>query len=349
MISKTLQDRIGAGSLMIDGKKMFGIKHWMEQTADLAREQVMISLKDHPFAYGPWGEPLAIMKPLFLKSSMQWTSVPQSTLTPLEGETTIPLDWSLQMGEDAQVLLFTRLRLHFDKATAIVSDPQDRRKYRMCESDLLTLRNLACLWDQVKAFLSTRIPNFKELGEMLMAGNAADHELMPVLDQRPAVFAVSFLPSAQQTALDNVKKQEEVVTIEAQKQRLELRDAKWKYFGAALARDQELLRTVQLAPQKLAALRHRKQMAHKLEQARIGERLVNSYLQKYLRSEVVEKVEHGQLKINEFRSFVAPCQYLLPKQRLGTLTWQDHQNRATCPTELATSWLSIDYSEWPNG
>ena len=96
------------------------------------------------------------------------------------------------------------------------------------------------------------------------------------------------------------------MTLEVQKQRQELRDAKWRYFQAALQRDQEILQTVQAAPKRLDALRHRKQMAWRVEQSQIGERIVKGYLEKHLRCDLVEKVEHGQLKVNEFRSFVVP-------------------------------------------
>ena len=63
----------------------------MELTGDAARAQVLIALKDNPFQYGPWGEPLSMMKPLYLKSVVNLTSIPQTSasLVPLEGEATI--------------------------------------------------------------------------------------------------------------------------------------------------------------------------------------------------------------------------------------------------------------------
>jgi len=306
----TREDRSGAGSLVIDGKKMFAIKHWMELTGDGARSQVQTALRDNPFQYGPWGETLSVLKPLFLKSVMNMASIPQSatSMSPLEGEATITLDWTLPMDEWSQEILFQRIRLHFDKATAIVMESQDRRRYRMNEQDLMNLRNLVCLWKQVREFLKTRIPNFEDLDSAIKTGNTMDQELQGVLEQRPHQFAVSFLPQAQQAAMETVKKQEEVVTMEVQKQRQELRDCKWKYFKAALLRDQELLATIQAAPKRLEALRHRKHMHWKVEQSQQGERVVNAYMTQCLRTENVEKVEHGQLKINEFRQFVATHQ-----------------------------------------
>lgn len=300
------QDRVGAGSLVIDSKKMFAIKHWVECTCEGARQQVMVALRDSPFSYGPWGETLSMMKVLFLKSVQTLTAIPQTSggMVPLEGESTITLDWTLPMDDYCQGILFQRIRLNFQKATAIVEEVQDRRRYRMTEGDLVTLRNLVCLWGQVRSFLSTRMENFGALQTAIENGNTSDPELGPVLEQRPHQFAASFLPTAQQAALETVKKQEEVVTLEAQKQRQELRDAKWKYFQAALSRDQAILATINAAPKRLEALRHRKQMAWKVDQSQQGERLVKAYMTRNMRTEFVEKVEHGQLKINEYRQFV---------------------------------------------
>ena len=241
-----------------------------------------------------------------MKSTVTLATVPQAAtgMVPLEGEATLSVNWSLPMDEWSQEMLFRRIRLHFQKATAIVEDSQDRKKYRMSEEDLLGLRNLVCVWSQLRNFLSTRIPNYQALEAAITSGNTADQELQPLLEHRPCQFAPSFLPSSQQAAMDNVKKQEEVVTLEAQKQQLELRDLKWKYFKSALVRDQEILATIQAAPKRLEALRHRKQMAWKVEQSQQGERLVKAYMAKYLRTEFVEKMEHAQLKINEYRQFV---------------------------------------------
>jgi hypothetical protein len=94
-----VQDRAGAGSLMIDGKKMFGIKHWLELTAERARSEVLVALRDNPFSLGPWGETLSQLKPLFLKSTVNLASIPQSaaSLVALDGESTISLDWTLPL------------------------------------------------------------------------------------------------------------------------------------------------------------------------------------------------------------------------------------------------------------
>lgn len=301
-----MEDRSGAGSLAIDGKKLFAIKHWMESTCPKAHQEVQISLKDAPFAYGPWGEPLSLMKGIFLDSGANQVLAETQGMTPLANEATIPLDWNLTLKPASQEMLFRRVRLQFEKSTAIVDDVADKRRYRMGEEELMNLRNLLCIWSQVSEFCSSRLDGFDKFQEALTSGSSVDAEFADIMLHRPPIFALSFLPRAQVAAVDEIKKQEEVVTMEAQRQRFELREARWKFFTAALERDQEKLRQVQGAPEKLQALRHRKMMAFKMEQAKAGERVIRSYMEQFLRCELVEKMEHGQLKMNEFRAYVVP-------------------------------------------
>ena len=82
-------------------------------------------------------------------------------------------------------------------------------------------------------------------------------------------------------------------------------EKRWEYFQAALERDQSQLKQVASAPQKLEAMKHRKQVAWRMSQAKQGEKVVKSFMEKYVRCDLVEKVEHAQQKVNEFRSFIA--------------------------------------------
>ena len=114
------------------------------------------------------------------------------------------------------------------------------------------------------------------------------------------------LPSAQKHALEEVRNQEESACMEVEKERLAVRDARWLWFQNALQRDQEKLQLCQDAPKKLEAMKHRKQATWRLEQAKVGERVIKSYKEKFLRTDLVQKPELTQQKINEFRSFVVP-------------------------------------------
>ena len=145
--------------------------------------------------------------------------------------------------------------------------------------------------------------NSMQPGNLWRMGNS-NLELRELLEQRPPCFSTSMLSSHQKQALEDVRAAEEGATLEAEAERLKVRDARWTWFQHALERDQAILRQIGSAPEKIQALRHRKQMAWRLIQARNGEKLVKSYMDKFLRADIVPKVELAQQKINEFRSFV---------------------------------------------
>lgn len=302
--SSCFQDKSGTGSLIIDGKKCFAISHWLTSSSEEALAEVEIALKDAPFAFGPWGEQLAGMKILFVGSTSNLCTVPDCGMTPMAGESSIPLNWALPLTGRAQGFLFHRIRKHFESATAIVDDVQDKKKYRMNEDDLLMVRNILVLWDQIRDFCSTRLSNFADLDKGLLGASAKDHELRQLLDERPGSFSCSMLPSAQKEAQETLRKNEDAISMEVEKERLKVRDTRWQYFVAALARDQAILRQVDGAPAKIEALRHRKQVAWRMAQSKIGDKVVRSYMDKYLRCNIVDKVEHAQQLVNEYRAFV---------------------------------------------
>lgn len=237
-------------------------------------------------------------------------------------EPTITVDWGLKLSEEAHANLFKRIRNHFEQATAIVDDVKEKRKYRLSEDDLLLIRNLMALWDQIKTFCQARMSNFNDFNDALVNTNHKDGDLREILDQRPIHYAMSMMPSAREAALKEVKALEESATMEVEKQRQEVRQARWKFFQTALEKDQKTLLQLAGAPAKLEVMRHRKVMAWRLDQAKKGEKIVQSYMAKYLTTEFVEKVEHAQQKVNEFRAAVAPrLQSLIPTTGSNTLDW----------------------------
>ena len=300
------QDKSGSGSLILDSKKQYAIKHWMEHTAEGARQQVEISLRDGPFQFGPFGETLSIMKPLFLGSSSNLLSLPECAMVPVNGEESMPLDWSLNMTPLSQEILFMRVRLHFEKSTAIIENPADRRKYRMSDDELAQLRNIIVLYGSIREFLQSRMRGFEEYDRLMKTTSIKDSEMRDIIDARPPRFSLSMLASSAKEAVEEARMQEETQCLEAEKERLALRDCRWQYFQAALERDVKVLKHLNEAPHKLAALKHRKEVAWRLSQAELGERVVQSFMEKYLRCDIVSKVELAQCKINEYRAYVVP-------------------------------------------
>lgn len=306
-----MQDRTGAGSLILDLKKQYAIRHWLEATCEAAKAEVEISLRDSPFQFGPWGETLSIMKVLFLNSTVNLLCLPDSSMVPASGEPSVALDWSLVMTPVSQEILFARIRLHYEKATAIIESPSDRRKYRLSEDELLNLRNVVTLYASIRDFLKARLRNFEEYDKLMRTTSIKDEDFRDVMESRPSRFSMSMLASAQREALEDARAQEEGATLEAEKERLKLRDTRWEYFKAALERDQKALKHVKEAPTKVvAALKHRKEVAWRLSQAELGEKVVNSYMEKFLKCDIVMKVELAQQKINEYRAFVVTWQMM---------------------------------------
>ena len=300
------QDRSGSGALLIDGKKQYAIAHWFQMTGPQAIAEVETSLRDGPFQFGPWGESLSIMHGLFLTSVSDLVCLPNSDMVPVSNEDNIPINWTLPMTEQAQGMLFRRIRLSFEKSTAIIESPADRKKYRMNEAELVNLRNLICLWCQIRDFCSTGLDKFVDLDQALQGGSFRDHELREVLEQRPPSFSVSMLPSHQREALEKAREQEQGTLMEVEAERVKVRQARWQFFQSGLERDQAQLRQVESAPAKVQLVKHRKTMAWRLGQAQQGEKVVKAYMDKFMRCHVVAKVEHAQQKINEYRTFVVP-------------------------------------------
>lgn len=273
-------------------------------------EEVCISLRDMPFQFGPWGEVLAQYKFLFVGSVVNLNSSQATEAHPAYDEPTVTVDWSLKLSAEAQANLFHRIRLHFDQSTCIVDDVKEKRKYRQSEEDLLMVRNVLALWDQIRDFCSPRLTSFTEMDRALRTNNHKDADLREIIEQRPFQFALSMLPCARAEALKQVKEQEQHATMEVDRQRLEVREARWKFFQTALAKDQAVLQQLKAAPAKLKALRHRKIMQWKHQEAEKGEKIVQNYMSTYLRCELVERMEHAQLQVNEFRALVVSSLHL---------------------------------------
>lgn len=292
---------------MIDSKKTHSIKHWMTKCGSLAREVVLESMQDSPFQMGPFGESLAGMGQLFLQSSADGLQGSADALAPLAHEDCIAIQWDLQLTEASQGMLFRRIKIAFDRATAIVDDVRDRKRYRMKPDEVVALRNLCALWGQIRAFCKTRLPDFDSFEQKLHSGNSMDDQFAEILQTCPSKFAISMLPVSQHEAACQLKRQEETVCLEAEQQQSELRAAKWRYFVAALERDQRQLSLVASAPEKLDMLRHRKTMGWRLEQAKVGEKIMMAYSEKFIRCRHIQQMEHMHEILHEYRAFVAPC------------------------------------------
>ena len=220
--------RTGSGSLFIDGKKTWSIKHWFEKTADLSRNEVEIALRDAPFQYGPWGESLAHCSLLFKDSVCSVRATDSGALVPGAAEDSIPIDWELPLDDVGQAILFRRIRLGFNQSTALVLDVKDKRKYRMTAEEAIRIRNVCALWAQVRTFCQSggRFKQFEAFDNAVRSSGLKDGELQEIIDSSPTRFAVSMLSSAKAQALQDAQAQSEQSMMEVEQERVQVRDAR---------------------------------------------------------------------------------------------------------------------------
>ena len=113
------------------------------------------------------------------------------------------------------------------------------------------------------------------------------------------------LPSYQDDARANMKAKEAQMNHECETQLAEVRLAKFKFFKAALKRDQHKVSVLKGVPFKINRVQHLKELAHRAQQAERGDQCVQNYINMHLRLEKVEKVEHVLEKITTFTHEVA--------------------------------------------
>ena len=256
------------------------MRNFLEKTAAAAFDILLASTHDLCWNAGPFGESFGANSYLFLGSSVNLETVGpmDDSEAPLTNEPFITLDWSLVMTEGAQEMLFHRIRATFESTTAMIP-ANHKKKYRLSGEELVKLRNLMVLFQQMKGHLQTRMsPLDLEIWvKELQNGPRRDEDLLAILGARPARFAMSMLPSQQQKAKAEME-DVEVKRVEAkEQQRQEVTAAQWTYFKGALKRDQDKLAMVNAAPRLVKQKLHSKTVAHRARQASEGETACKAY------------------------------------------------------------------------
>lgn len=283
----------GAGSLILDAKKTRAIRHWLEGTSPEAWSLVAQTQHDLPFNLGCYGESFAGMASLFVGSKINSMSVLDHEWQPMAGESWVSIDWTLPLGGHAQFLFFNRVLGDFQKETACV-DFMNKKKYRKSEEQLLRLRNMFALWGQLRDHVAAQCGEAELAAKekKLVSTDFLDDDLEEVLSRRPRTFSASMLASERASAQTRLQQQEEEACMEVESQRVQVRQAKWQFFVKALAQDHLAMKQVECAPQKVAMLQHKKDMAWRQEQSEVGQRAVSAFMDRYIR---VIKVENGDV------------------------------------------------------
>ena len=283
----------GVGSLALGGRMKVAVRNWLYKTDARAWARIVSSTHDLPFALGPFGEHFAANLRCFLSSISPMENEPTTDIDqPLEGEPFITLDYKLILTPDGQYLLFQRICNDFDHMTAML--PIDRKKsFRCAGQDLSKLVDLIALWDQVKAHLVTRLGQaaVTDWESKLAAGSSADADLLYILNNRPAKFALSFLPTKKQEAANQHEEKEQMVCMEVETSRVEVRNAKFGYLKKSLESDIHTLSQCAKVPELIEKKMHRKEVLHLQSQSTVGQNAVKGYMEKHATIKYVGKAD----------------------------------------------------------
>ena len=267
----------------IDNKKTAAIKNWFESCGEGAKAIVQRSQHNIAFALGPFGETLSGYNFLFKGSKALTQADTTCGLTPLEGEASVDINWSLILGDEGQELLFEHIIERFEVETAVVS-LEKKKKYRAQPDTLWPVRNACALFEQVKPFLQTKLSG-DEVGAMKtqMASYSGCRDLQFILDQRPTSLAISMLPSKKNDARKSEEEKEQRKSLHLENKRVEVQASQWAFFKEALSSDQRKLSTVQKAPKKIKELKHLKEVEWLKKQEAQAKQAVQGYTDSFLR------------------------------------------------------------------
>ena len=263
----------GAGAISLDNRRKAAVKNWLERTTPSAFKVVESSTHDLPFALGPYGETMASLGFMFVGSTVSLcTAVPSADLQPLENEPLIHVDWGLPMSPLAQTVLFKKVKAVFDRETTLVP-AQSKKRYRLSQENLQSMRNVVCLWAQFQPHLETRVapPEAAKWEHEMAFTSLRDQDFKFVLEARPPTLALSMFPSSRAVAQQKAVEKEQQICLSVEKQRLDVVSAQWSFFKAALERDQLQLEKVKEVPRKVAVRLHQKKVATIAEQAKAGQ------------------------------------------------------------------------------
>lgn len=297
-------DSAGEGdALCMDKKKLANTKHWMSAAAPDVRKATEAHLHGRLWKDAALTERMLSLPCLWIGSVVSLnTGADKSAWEPLQDEQHIMVDWSLPLTPAAQTHLFERIYQDFERTTQMVG-LNSHPKYRKQKDDLVSLRNITALWDQISAFCKTQIPesDFKELESDLHSRDASDAEMGALISAAPKKFAISMLPSFRKLACKNIEKREQAICNECEDERNMVRDAKMKYFQSALARDQERLDTIPFAIREARHILHEKYVAWLDTQTETGQKAVEWFMKRHLRMQLVSKPNQLTKHVQDFR------------------------------------------------
>ena len=294
--------------LPIDKKKSKAIQNWLENCSEGAQRVVQLSQHSIPFTQGPFGEQLSQLNALFTKSTVSLQSEPGS-LTRLDGEQSISIDWQLPLGDEAQEILFKHIVARFEVDSAVV--PLEKKKYRAQADVLIPYRNCCALFGQLKPFLLTKLSG-DEVASMQnkLETYQGCQDLQHIMTHRPEVFAISMLPSKKAQAQKTEEEKEQRKSMNLETKRVEVQASQWSFFVEALSNDQEKIVQVQKAPRKIKELQHLKAVAHRKNQESKAVKAVEGYMDNFMRVKDSKKTASIVKETSDFARYIVPLAHL---------------------------------------
>ena len=295
----------GTGNISLTGHKKLAVQYFLRRTSPKTWDIFASSCHDIPWKYGPFGEQYASKSRCFIGSKSAQRPQPDSPMKPLHGEPTIAIDYNLMITETNQHLLVMKLKIQFDRDTALV--PLSKKSsYRPTQDELGRICDIIGLYGVIMAFLRCHMPSkdVDAFEHLLVTSRDMDSELESILDSLPTTFSASMLPFFSKTAKLEGEAKQQKICIEVENSRLEVRSARYNFLEAALARDVSILENLQKLPALVATKLHVKTVEHNKEQTKKAALAIKQYTNTVIVIKQIKTPEGVLAEVTNQRSLI---------------------------------------------
>ena len=116
-------------AIAIDQQRLYAIDGWLRKSSDPVRVMITEILSVESWVNIRISDKLLCLTCMWVGSTADFAATTVCTDTPMPGESSTCIDWSLTMCEAGHFALFDRLRTDYKRSSMLVSGG-DKRKYR---------------------------------------------------------------------------------------------------------------------------------------------------------------------------------------------------------------------------
>jgi len=202
-------------------------------------------------------------------------------------------------------MMFQRLFHNYRRETRLI-EASVRRRYRKTDDKLFSLRVVIGLWQQIKAFMQSRMPpeSYEAFRKDVETTDRRDAELMSLVENMPIRFAMSQLQSQRQLAQQEAAAREQASTSKVETKAIAVRKARWEHFEEQLRADWESISDVKGAMNKLADLTHVKKVRWMKEKSKAVTANIKSFMDLNCNVQTVARHELIVKPLQEWREMV---------------------------------------------